>query len=230
MIAIKTFYKNWAKFWMRFSGLGFSGRVAAYLAAWFSAPYKGRGYLARMNPKGYISHNASIHHDNLQLDQNVFIGDRVIIYQASDGGLVKIGKGSKIHLGTIVETGSGGSLIIGSDTHIQPRCQFSAYKGSIKIGSGVQIAPYCAFYPYNHSIYSNKEIKAQPLQTKGDIIIDDNALLGVGVIVTDNVRIGKGAVIGAGSIVTKDIPDGYIAAGNPAHVMYKREKIINPNE
>jgi acetyltransferase-like isoleucine patch superfamily enzyme len=229
VIVIKTFHKNWAKFWMRFSGLGLSGRVASYLAVLFWAPYKSRGPLARMTANGYISHSATIHHDDLQLGQNIFIGDGVIIYQAREGGSVRIGKKSKIHLGTIIETGDGGRLTIGADTHIQPRCQFSAYLGSIFIGSGVQIAPYCAFYPYDHSFYEDKKIKEQSLQTKGDIIVEDDALLGVGVMVTDNVRIGKGAVIGAGSVVTRDIPDGYIAAGNPAQVMCERKNIKNPN-
>jgi acetyltransferase-like isoleucine patch superfamily enzyme len=227
---LKLFQRKWAELWLRFGGVNPTGRIAYRIASWAAPPYKARGYLAHLHPRGYISPNALIHHNNLDFDEHVFIGDRVVIYQTNKGGPVKIGKKSKIHLGTIIETGEGGSLTIGADTHIQPRCQFSAYLGSILIGSGVQIAPYCAFYPYNHSFYSDKEIKAQPLQTKGDIIVDDDALLGVGVIVTDNVRIGKGAVIGAGSVVTRDIPDGYIAAGNPAHIIHKREEIINPND
>jgi acetyltransferase-like isoleucine patch superfamily enzyme len=218
------FYKNWAKFWMRFSGPGFAGRMASYLAAMFWTPYKGRGPLARMAPQGYIAHTATIHHEDLRLDQNVFIGDRVIIYQAADGGQVKIGKGSKIHLGTIVETGSGGSLIIGSNTHIQPRCQFSAYKGSIKIGNDVQIAPYCAFYPYDHGFAPEKPIKQQSFESKGDIIIEDDAWIGVGVIVLENVRIGRGTVIGGGAVVTCDVPDYAIAVGTPARVVKMRDK------
>ncbi len=60
--------------------------------------------------------------------------------------------GDRVHLhnDTIVETGMGGSLQIGRDTHVQARCQFSAYLGSIRIGDNVQIAPNCAFYPYDH--------------------------------------------------------------------------------
>jgi acetyltransferase-like isoleucine patch superfamily enzyme len=95
----------------------------------------------------------------------------------------------------------------------------SAYKGSIIIGRGVEIAPNCAFYPYNHGIEPGEPISRQPLQTKGDIIIGDNAWLGFGVIVLDNVKIGKGSVIGAGSVVTHDIPDGSIAVGVPARVI-----------
>ncbi len=166
----------------------------------------------------------AIHHKNLDFDAHVFIGDRVVIYQASKGGPVKVGKGSKIHLDTIIETGDGGSLIIGSDTHIQPRCQFSAYMGSIKIGSGVQIAPYCAFYPYNHGFSADRKIKEQALQTKGDIVIKDDAWIGVGVIVLDGVTIGESSVIGAGSVVTESIPNSAIAVGNPARIVKMRNK------
>ena len=50
----------------------------------------------------------------------------------------------------------------------------------------------------------------------------DDAWLGYGVIVLDGVRIGKGAVVGAGSVVTEDIPDGGIAVGVPARVVKMR--------
>ena len=207
---------------MRYAGVDTFGRIATRLATCFLPPYKARTFLARLNSHGYISYDASIYHDDLHLYNNVFIGDRVVIFQNSDGGEVRIGKGTHIHRDSIIETGFGGSLIIGADTHIQPRCQFSSYKGSILIGSGVQIAPNCAFYPYNHGIAPDEFIKNQPLQTKGGIIIEDDAWLGVGVIVLDNVKIGKGAVIGAGSVVTHDIPDGAIAMGVPARVIKMR--------
>lgn len=214
--------KIWAKFWMQFSGLSPIGRLATLLATWMAPPFKGRGYLARLHPAGYIAPSATIHHDHLTLGENVFIGDRVVIYQAKKGGAVHVGKGSKIHLGTIIETGTNGSLIIGADSHIQPRCQFSAYVGAIIIGKGVQIAPYCAFYPYDHEFTPDKPIKGQPLKSKGDIIIDDDAWLGVGVTVMNNVHIGKGAVVGANSVVTQDIPESSIAVGTPARVIKMR--------
>lgn len=214
----------WTQFWMRYAGLGMSGRIATYLAAAASPPYKDRRHLAFMNKKGYISPRASILHDNLKLGNHVFISDGVIVYKGQGGGLVDIGSGVAIHNGVIIEVGDGGSLMIGMDTHIQPRCQFSAYKGSIMIGSNVQIAPNCGFYPYNHGFASDALIKEQPLKSKGDIVVADDAWLGFGVIVLDNVRIGKGAVIGAGSVVVTDIPDGAIAVGSPARVVRMRSK------
>ncbi|MBA4373998.1 MAG: transferase [Thermodesulfovibrio sp.] len=216
--------RAWERFWMRYAGRGICGRIATYLAAAASPPYKGRRHLAFMNKKGYISPQASIRHDNLRLGNHVFIGDRVVVYKGQGGGPVDIGSGAAIHNDVIIEVGAGGGLVIGGDTHIQPRCQFSAYKGSIMIGCGVQIAPNCGFYPYNHGFAADALIKEQPLQSKGDIIVADDAWLGFGVIVLDNVRIGRGAVIGAGSVVAHDIPDGAIAVGSPAHVVRLRGK------
>lgn len=219
----QLFQKSWGRFWMGFAGPNRSGRVAAKFARWFSPPYKGRVYLAHLTKNSYVSPDAKIYHRQVEICNNVFIGERVVIYQAPHGGMVKIGQKTHLHQEIIIETGEGGRLIIGEDTHIQPRCQFSAYKGSIKIGSNVQIAPFCAFYPYNHEFKVNKTIKDQSLSTKGDIVIEDDAWIGVGVIVLDGVRIGKGAVVGAGSVVRDSMPDYSIAAGIPARVVKMRK-------
>lgn len=213
---------KWTRFWMRHAGLSPSGRVATRLAVWFAPPFTGRFYLARLNKRGYISPSATLHHADLRIGDNVFIGDRVVVYQSLEGGHIELG--DRVHLvGDIhVLTGQGGSLTIGRDTYIQPRCQFSAFLSPIEIGRGVQIAPDCAFYPYDHGLAPDKLIGEQPLETKGGITIDDDALLGYGVTVLSGVRIGKGAVIGAGSVVTKDIPDGAVATGVPARVIRMR--------
>lgn len=223
--ARSRFVSAWTRFWMKRSGLGRTGRISTRLAAFFVPAYKSRCPLARLSVKGYISPSAAINHDRLAFGRHVFIGDRVVIYKAHEGGGVEIGMGSHVHNDTIIETGSGGSLTIGENTHIQPRCQFSAYKSTIFIGNGVQIAPNCAFYPYNHRMSPLEPIHRQTLTSKGGIHIDDDAWIGVGVIVLDGVRIGRGAVIGAGAVVTRDIPDGAIAAGVPAKVIGMRSSI-----
>ena len=215
----------WSLFWMRFAGLSYFGRIATWLATWFVPPYKERRRLARYSSKGYISPSATIDHTNLQLGAHVFIGDRVVIFQDKQGGLVELGERVHLHNDTCIQTGEVGSLKIGSDTHIQPRCQFSAYKAPIEIGCGVQIAPNCAFYSYDHGVAPGELIQKQPLQTKGGIVVHDDAWLGFGVIVLDGVQIGKGAVVGAGAVVTHDVPDGAIALGVPARVVNMRSNL-----
>jgi acetyltransferase-like isoleucine patch superfamily enzyme len=212
----------WTYFWMHFASASRLGRAATWFATWFAPPYYGRCYLARFNVKGFVSPSATIYHDDLHLGSHVFIGDRVVIFKDRDGGPVALGEGVYVYGETFIQTGFGGSVEIGPNSHIHPRCQISAYMAPIRIGSGVQVAPNCAFYPYDHGFAAGRPIIEQPLKTKGGIIVDDDAWLGFGVIVLDGVRIGKGAVVGAGSVVTHDIPDGGIATGAPAHVVKMR--------
>ena len=124
----------WSFFWMGFAGLSYGGRIATCLATWFAPPYKKRRPLARYNSKGYIAPSATIYHPNLQLGANVFIGDRTTIFQDRDGGKVILGDRVHLYGDTYIQTGDAGTVVIGSDTHIQPRCQFSGYKSAIKIG------------------------------------------------------------------------------------------------
>lgn len=65
--------------------------------------------------------------------------------------------------------------------------------------------------------------------SKGDIIIEDDVWIGQNAIVLSGVRVGQGAVIAAGSVVTKDIPPYSVVGGNPARVIKYRfeEKIVN---
>ena len=217
--------RSWIRFWMRLSWLSGFGRIATCLATWLAPPHKARTYLANLNSRGYIAPSATIYHSKLRLGANVFIGDRVMVFQAKEGGEVKLGDRVRILRDTIIETGDGGSLSLGADTYIHPRCQLNAYKASIQIGRSVLIAANCAFYPHNHSIAPNKPIREQSLNTKGSIVVGDHSWLGTGVIVLGGVRMGKGVVIGAGSVVTKDVPDGAIAVGVPARVVKMRKDL-----
>lgn len=217
--------RRWARFWMRFAGYGAGGRLAMRLAAWFAPPHKDQVQLARLNKNGFIAPSATIYHAQFQPGQNVYIGDRVIIYQARAGGPVQMGDRVALLRDSIIETGSGGIVNIGDDVYIHPRCQMNAYLTSITIGRGVMVAANCVFYPHNHSIAAGQPIREQPLETKGPIVIGENAWLGTGVVVLGGVTIGAGAVIGAGSVVTGDIPANGIAIGSPAKVVKMREGV-----
>jgi acetyltransferase-like isoleucine patch superfamily enzyme len=65
-------------------------------------------------------------------------------------------------------------------------------------------------------------ILEQPRTSRG-IVLDENVWLGTGVKVLDGVRIGRDVVVGAGAVVTGDLPDGVVAAGVPARVVRVRE-------
>lgn len=208
---------------MHFSGLDITGRFATRMAAVFAPPYMARLYLACVTNKPFVDPNAVIHHDSLNLGTQSFIADRVIVHKAEDGGSVRIGNGTYVMRDSVLETGQGGNIAIGSDSFLHPRCQVMAYVGDVVIGNHVAIAPNCAFYAYNHGLRPGELIKRQPLASRGGIRIGDGAWLGFGVIVLDGVTVGAGAVVGAGSVVTRDVPDDAIVAGNPARVIAMRD-------
>ncbi len=216
------FGSYWTRYWMGHAGLHQFGRIATRFATWFAPPHKARGYLARMNPRGFIAPSATIYHADLRLGKHVFMDERVVIFQRENGGPVELGDRVYIYRDSILETGHGGSLRIGNDSSIHPRCQLNAYLSPIEIGNDVMVAPGCAFYPYDHGVAAGLPISDQPIESKGGIFVGDSAWIGFGVIVLGGIRIGKGAVIGAGSVVTKDVPDGAIAVGNPAKVVKMR--------
>lgn len=214
---------RWARFWMRYAGLSPFGRVSTRLAALCAAPHKGAQALAMMNPRGFIAPTATVYHTRVRFGANIFLADRVLLYQARDGGAITIGNRVAILRDTILETGEGGSIAIGDETYIHPRCQLNAYLTAIEIGARVMIAANTALYAHNHGIIPGEPIMKQPLVSSGPIHVGDDAWLGTGVVVLGGVTIGEGAVIGAGSVVTKDIPPNAIAFGVPAHVVKMRD-------
>ena len=215
--------RSWSYGWMQLSGLGPLGRTATWLATWFTPPHYERRRLASYNKHGYVAPSAVIYHENCHLGNHPFIADRVLIFQDKGDGTIKFSDRVFLYGDITLQTGEGGHLEIGSNTHIQPRCQFSCYKGPIQLGANIQVGVNCSFYSYNHQYEPDHLIQDQPLRTKGGIMIGDDAWLGCGVTVLDGVTIGKGAVIGAGSVVTQDIPAGAIAVGVPARVINRRD-------
>jgi acetyltransferase-like isoleucine patch superfamily enzyme len=213
----------WTYFWMQLAGTGRVGRLASRLAEWFAPPHRQRAHLADMAPQGYVAASAVIRHDELQCGANVFIGDRVVVFRNEGGGPVQLGDRVHVFPGTVIETGEGGSVTVAADSFIMPGCQLLAMKAPIRIGANAQIAQDCAFYPYQHGIELGELIVRQPLTTRGGIEVGDDAWLGHGTIVMSGVRIGRGAVIGARSVVMQDVPDHAIAMGVPARVVGMRE-------
>jgi acetyltransferase-like isoleucine patch superfamily enzyme len=221
----RAWQRRWMRFWMRRSGTTWAGRWATRLAAIWAHPHKARDYLARMSKRGYISPKTVLYHGAFWYGDNVFIDDRVVLFQRPQGGAIRFGDRVCIYRDTILETGYGGGLSIDTDASVHPRCQLNAYVADIRIGRGVMLAPNCALYPYDHGIAPDRPINEQKLVSKGPIIIGDDAWLGVGVIVLGGVTIGPGAVIGAGALVTEDVPAGGIAVGNPARTVRMRKDL-----
>ena len=87
----------------------------------------------------------------------------------------------------------------------------------IYIGDYVMIGPNTVIATAGHPI--DPELRQRVTQYNKEVHIGNNVWLGAGVVVMPGVTIGDNSVIGAGSIVTKDIPANVVAVGNPCHVM-----------
>lgn len=89
--------------------------------------------------------------------------------------------------------------------------------GRVKIGKNAQFAPNVAIYTAGHPVHPDSRNSGYEYGI--DITIGDNVWLGGNTVIMPGVHIGNNVVIGAGSVVTKDIPDDVVAAGNPCRVL-----------
>lgn len=87
----------------------------------------------------------------------------------------------------------------------------------VTFGDNVFIAPNCGFYTAGHPL--EMEQRNRGLEYARPIHIGNNVWIGAHVSVLPGVTIGNNCVIGAGSVVNKDIPEGTLAVGNPCHVI-----------
>lgn len=88
---------------------------------------------------------------------------------------------------------------------------------AVEFGDNVFVGPNCGFYTAEHPLDAKTRIKG--LEYAKPIKVGDNVWFGGNVAVLAGVTIGKNAVIGAGSVVTEDIPENALAVGNPCKVL-----------
>ena len=115
------------------------------------------------------------------------------------------------------------SIVIGNNVNIETDCHISAIN-KVSIGNNVLIASFVYISDHTHGNVNDFEAPLlpplqRPLYSKGPIIIEDDVWVGEKVSIMPGVHIGQGAIIGANSIVTKDIPAYAIAVGSPAKVI-----------
>lgn len=184
-----------------------------------------RGLFRRIGKGVIIGAHTTIRHPS-----KISIGGKTII----DDYAVLSARGferAHIHIGRNVLIGRGahlrvreGSIDVGDASHIGP-FSFVGTTQTINIGEHVLVAALCYIGGITKRMDDlDTPIASQGIQEKGGVVIEDDVLLGSHVIVNDGVRIGKGSFIGAGAVVTKDIPAYSIAYGVPARVVSQRDK------
>lgn len=112
----------------------------------------------------------------------------------------------------------GFNIRIGADSFVNFDCVFLDL-APITVGRRTLIGPKVQLLTAHHPMDAAE--RATGREAGRPITIGDDCWLGGGVIVCPGIRIGNGAIIGAGSVVTRDIPAGAVAAGNPARIIRK---------
>lgn len=110
---------------------------------------------------------------------------------------------------------------LGDNSGIGVNAIISSY---VTIGNDVMMGPYCMMFTTNHGIDDlSVPMWKQPSTEPKPIIIEDDVWIGARVIILPGVQVGKGSVIGAGSVVTHNVEPYSIVAGNPARLIRKRQ-------
>lgn len=115
---------------------------------------------------------------------------------------------------------SGGMVRIGKGSEIGERCRISI-ANSLDIGENVLLSPNVYITDCDHEDRNvNIPVIDQGIVQKGQkVSIGEGSYIGINVVIVGNVKIGKHCVIGANSVVTKDVPDYCVAVGSPAKIL-----------
>lgn len=116
-------------------------------------------------------------------------------------------------------------ITLGDNVHLGKNTEIDA-AGFVDIGTGVIFAPDVCVYSRSHN-FKDEGLGALPFDNRfklAKVVIKDYVWVGRRVIILPGVTIGKAAVIGAGTVVSKDVPDYGVAVGNPAKVIKYRDR------
>lgn len=154
-------------------------------------------------------------HKGVYLDQNTYL-------HASPNG-IEIGENTIVMHGAVLHVYNfrgmpQSGIKIGRDSLVG---EYSVIRGQggVTIGDRVYTSPFTQIIAVNHIFDDpNRPFVEQGITAKG-IVIEDDVWLGASAVITDGVHIGKGSVVAAGAVVTRDVPPHCVVAGVPAKVI-----------
>jgi acetyltransferase-like isoleucine patch superfamily enzyme len=157
--------------------------------------------LGRVGPDCVFEAGVLVFHpENVELGENVYVGHQTIL------------KGYYTN-----------RMSIGDQTWIGQQC-FLHSAGGLTIGARVGIGPGTRILTsYHGEAGRNVPILASPIEL-AEVIVEDDADLGVSCVILPGVRVGRGAQVGAGAVVAEDVPPYAVVAGVPARVLRERAR------
>ncbi|NOX61912.1 MAG: acyltransferase [Chloroflexi bacterium] len=188
-----------------------------------------RPFLAECGGRFFVGRRVQLlNTKKLRVGRSVTLEDDVKIDALSRHGVVlgdnvSIGRFSVIECtGVLQHLGQGFSM--GANSNLGDY-NFVGAAGGVSIGENVLIGQGVRFHSEDH-VFARADIpiKAQGVTNKG-IVVEDDVWLGSGAILLDGVRVGRGAVVAAGSVVTKDVPPFAVVGGVPARVLKYRGEV-----
>ncbi|MDQ3705912.1 MAG: acyltransferase [Chloroflexota bacterium] len=190
-----------------------------------------RGYLRRPllgSARGFLflGRNVSIRHAHLlRTGRGVVLDDNVFVDALGQWGVrlddgVTVARGCVIRSSSVLWTSSKG-FVMGKNSSLG-EYSFVGAAGGVRIGSNVLGGQRLSFHSENHNYEdATRPIREQGVRREG-IVVEDDCWLGSGAIFLDGVRVGRGSVVAAGSVVTRSVPAYSIVAGVPAKVIGER--------
>jgi acetyltransferase-like isoleucine patch superfamily enzyme len=156
---------------------------------------------------------------DIQIHPSTYVSRRSVI-RTTGGGSITIGADCEIHDFAMIMT-YGGHITIGDRCSVNPFTIVYGHGGT-RIGTGVRIAAHTVIIPANHRIGTDeKPVHESGVDAKG-IEIGDHVWIGSGCRILDGVTIGRHTAVGAGSVVTRSLPERSTAVGVPARVIGTR--------
>ena len=137
-----------------------------------------------------------------------------------------LGTGTVVDGGVLLHCGGmswapGGEIRMGENCYVGPNAVlFGA--GEIHMGDHVLVSPGVVIASHQHSFGERDRPMAQQPIRFAPVVIEDDVWIGANATVLPGVRIGEGAVVGAGAVVTGDVPPGAVVMGIPARVVRER--------
>lgn len=122
-----------------------------------------------------------------------------------------------------------GVKVTGTPLWVSPRVYWDAPRsGLISVGDRCVISHYVKILTHDFSLDRVSESKTgisdYELSYRAPVTIEDRAFIGMGAILMPGVRVGEGAIVGAGAVVTKDVASNTVVAGNPARLVRTTEE------